>query len=670
MPSDYTGAQWLPCKNFWPGTNTMKQVVIHGTASGGPQTGYELATGSEFNDGNTASVHYINDVDGTVYQIVQETDAAWGNCCVTGIPMPTGYYPLPGTSDGHLTGLDASLNYNRSTISIENVKHSSDNSESLTDAQYKSLVTLVADICTRRKILPVKGSLIGHFDLDPVNKARCPGTFDWSTFYHDVQVAMGYGPMNTDKVLIQALIAGFRGSNVETIVAIAQAESGLMQYRQGVNADGTLDRGILQFNSHWHPEVTDTQAYSLSSAMASAFTLSGGTDFSAWNTYKSGAYTTYLGGINPVLSSTGEVADFCDADQFQPAKTQGACGAFALACVDAAAPVGKPCTKTPAQVVAEAEAWYAQMDGDNSISNFDGLNLTQMYALASQAKITYYPLNNDLNQIRSWVRAGHAVIINATEDSYFDLGLNDTVPYYWSCVGCNHIITITGVASDGNFLVRDSANVTDLNNPTTLRPGPRKYDASKMNLNWAFATVMHGQSMPIVQGGVPTMGVPTGWTDDGKLLHNPANKFVVAAGFRTTILNWPGGWETWNVPLEDEHDSNPLEQSNTSLGEGHSQVFRNRRLEYDIKNNNMFYGWLGSEYLWYVNAYNTCQASLKTETAKEATDQSTITSLNGQVEDLKAQLAASVPGTGVSSDEQTAINNAINALVALQQYKK
>jgi hypothetical protein len=677
MTADYSGAQWVPCKNFWPGGNSMQKIVIHGTASGGPQTGYQLATSAEYNDGNTASSHYIVDVDGTVYQTVAESDSAWGNCCVTGNEAPAGYFPIPGTADYHLNGLIASgHNYNHDTISIENIKSSSDNSEALTPLQYEALVKLVADIATRRHILPVKGSLIGHFDLDPINRARCPGTFDWSEFYRDVQTAMGYGPINPSEARAYALSAGFVDENVDTIVAIAQAESDLMPLRQGINTDGSLDRGILQINSHWHAEVTEEQAYNPTQSFVQAFRISGGgADFNAWNTYKNGSYKQFIEGVQPMLSSTGEVADFCDADQFQPSKTQDACGFFAVACVDAAAPAGSPCTKTVAAVIAEAENWYAQYNGDNSISNQDGMTTAQEYQLLKQVGLQYYPLNNDVNQIRQWVKAGFPVIIAGGEAGMYDMGLGNVVPYYWNYQSLNHIIVITGVTNDGNFLVRDSANVTDLFNPNSLRPGPRKYDASKLQLISATAIIMHGQQMPIVSGGIP-VGVPQGWHDDGMTLTAPNGEQVVL-GFRSHILGANPQWPGWDQPLEHEHHVDVFEYSNPSFGSGggEQQLFINHMLAWSPSLNAVVEEWMGRELKYYRDLSSTLQSKvndlssqLASETTKEQSDQAQIASLNSQIASLQAQLAQ--PGGSISPDEQTAINNAVAALEALKQYSK
>jgi hypothetical protein len=372
------------------------------------------------------------------------------------------------------------------------------------------------------------------------------------------------------------------------------------------------------------------------------------------------------------VTSKGEIADFCDADQFQPAKTQDACGFFSVAIVDAAAPVGKPCTKTVSQVITEAEAWYAQYDGSNAISNTAGMTLDQEYRLLAQVNLKYYPLGLNLNQIRGWLKAGYPVIICAPEFSFYDLGLNDTVPYYWTPVG-NHIVVLTGVTSDGNFLVRDPANVTDLYNPNSLRPGPRKYDASKLQLLWATAIIMHGQAMPLVQGGIP-VGTPTGWKDDGKTL-TPPNNIPVVDGFRTYILNHT--WNAANVPQEKTHAENPVLLHVPSLGSGTVQLFRDSMLWWTPAKGVVNEPELGIEIYLRDQQINKLNSQLAAATAQENTDTAKVsslttanTNLQQQVETLQAQLASGTTstGSGISPDEQTAIDNAVAALTVLQQF--
>ncbi len=56
-------------------------------------------------------------------------------------------------------------------------------------------------------------------------------------------------------------IARAEGVDPELAVRVAKAESNLDPLAKHENKDGSLDRGLFQINSKWHPEVTDNQAY-------------------------------------------------------------------------------------------------------------------------------------------------------------------------------------------------------------------------------------------------------------------------------------------------------------------------------------------------------------------------------------------------------------------------
>jgi hypothetical protein len=86
----------------------------------------------------------------------------------------------------------------------------------------------------------------------------------------------------------------------------------------------------------------------------------------------------------PELSPTGEIASFLDVNQFQPGRTQFACGFFACSVVKSMAPVGQHPTQTAQEMIAEAEQWYAQFDGDNSTRNMDGMSLQGTREQSSQ----------------------------------------------------------------------------------------------------------------------------------------------------------------------------------------------------------------------------------------------------------------------------------------------
>jgi Lysozyme like domain len=93
-----------------------------------------------------------------------------------------------------------------------------------------------------------------------------------------------------------ATAAGFQGDNAITIVAIAMAESGLNPHARNTagNTPPSTDRGILQFNSYWHREISDAQADDPAEAFRQAFRVTWGNDFHEWATFVSGAYQQYI----------------------------------------------------------------------------------------------------------------------------------------------------------------------------------------------------------------------------------------------------------------------------------------------------------------------------------------------------------------------------------------
>ncbi|HZS78199.1 MAG TPA: hypothetical protein VFA41_16425 [Ktedonobacteraceae bacterium] len=296
------------------------------------------------------------------------------------------------------------------------------------------------------------------------------------------------------------------------------------------------------------------------------------------------------------LTPTGEVATFADVDQFQPGRTQFACGFFCCAIVKSMTPVGQKPSQTLQEMIAEAEQWYARYNGDNSIRNMDGMNLVQLYDLLTQIGLHFQATGTDRDLLRAWLHLGYPVIVAGEESSFRDLELGSAVPYPWHPSG-NHIIVLTGVRHDNNFLVRDPANVTDLYNPHTLRPGPRAYDAAKMQLISATVVVPPWLPRPPAnfdprkEPFIPV--IPDGWRDDGTTLTAP-NGHKVVRGFREYVLSH--NWHPENVPLQEEMGRTPLEDSNPALGSGTQQIFNWTVLEWTPARG-IFIAWVGQELL-------------------------------------------------------------------------
>jgi N-acetyl-anhydromuramyl-L-alanine amidase AmpD len=151
------------------GTNDHTWVVLHKTASPGPAQAIAayFQTNSDMH-----STHYVVGQDGVIVQCVYERDGAGGNCCI---------------EPGHAAYLPTDINLNLKTISIEHVDPAPDNSTPLTPAQAAASFRLVRDICQRWQI-PMRrgdaaGGIIGHGDIAPVTRARCPGNYPWEDLF-------------------------------------------------------------------------------------------------------------------------------------------------------------------------------------------------------------------------------------------------------------------------------------------------------------------------------------------------------------------------------------------------------------------------------------------------------------------------------------------------------
>lgn len=88
-----------------------------------------------------------------------------------------------------------------------------------------------------------------------------------------------------------AMIAGFSGYSLRTIVAIASAESSLRTDAIGVVGEV----GILQIALFYHPQFSRACALNAECSFQAAYFISnGGRDFTAWTVYNNGVYKAYL----------------------------------------------------------------------------------------------------------------------------------------------------------------------------------------------------------------------------------------------------------------------------------------------------------------------------------------------------------------------------------------
>jgi hypothetical protein len=167
MP-DYASALWIPNSNYFANTGKKRFLILHATAGGSSAENIAAYFQGTEATTNPVSSHYVVGKDGTVVQCIDEKDGAYGN--------------------GVVTSAAWAGNPNLYTISIEHVKSSTDNSEPLTPAQQMASFALIKDICIRNGIgmhdADERTGITGHFAIDPINRARCPGNFDWQALWN------------------------------------------------------------------------------------------------------------------------------------------------------------------------------------------------------------------------------------------------------------------------------------------------------------------------------------------------------------------------------------------------------------------------------------------------------------------------------------------------------
>ncbi len=167
--------------NFWG--NTPRWLILHKTA--GFHTAQDVAAYFQSgSNGLEVSSHYVVGQDGAVVQCVRETDGAGAN----GV--------LEAGHDAWWSG-----NPNLVTYSFEHVDPSSDNSTPLTDAQKAASFQLVHDVCARRNIpmrpADANGGITGHYSIDPLSRAHCPGNYPWDELWAYLKGAT-YMPVPTN----------------------------------------------------------------------------------------------------------------------------------------------------------------------------------------------------------------------------------------------------------------------------------------------------------------------------------------------------------------------------------------------------------------------------------------------------------------------------------------
>ena len=157
--------EWVGSKNFSSRAgNTPCAIVDHITSGSYPGCLKWMQ-----NPISQASATYLVLKDGRILQLVKERDKAWAN----------GIVNKPNWS------LYSGFNPNLYTISIE---HEGMSGDVMPDAQYQSSLWLHKDIIARWKMPIDENHIIGHYRINSVDKANCPGSgFPWDRLFKDLK---------------------------------------------------------------------------------------------------------------------------------------------------------------------------------------------------------------------------------------------------------------------------------------------------------------------------------------------------------------------------------------------------------------------------------------------------------------------------------------------------
>jgi len=122
------------------------------------------------NPDSKVSSHFGVGKNGEIHQYVNLNNPAWAN---GGVNKPSWPLLIPG------------VNPNYYTVSIE---HEGNSGDVMPEAQYQATLALHRWLIETLGISVTRDNIIGHYRIDSVNKANCPGTgFTWDRLFEDLK---------------------------------------------------------------------------------------------------------------------------------------------------------------------------------------------------------------------------------------------------------------------------------------------------------------------------------------------------------------------------------------------------------------------------------------------------------------------------------------------------
>lgn len=158
-------AAWDPSPNFWPGRNGKKPIAIVVHIEAGTEAGSDAWFA---NPASKVSAHYSISKEGVIHQHVRDQDTAWAN----------GVLDRPDMSVPWIAELArGGANPNFVTLSIE---HEGEPGQAFPEAQTAASRALIHALCETHGIPPDREHVVGHDQIDSVNRKDCPGpSFPW-----------------------------------------------------------------------------------------------------------------------------------------------------------------------------------------------------------------------------------------------------------------------------------------------------------------------------------------------------------------------------------------------------------------------------------------------------------------------------------------------------------
>lgn len=206
----------------------------------------------------------------------------------------------------------------------------------------------------------------------------------------------------------------------------------------------------------------------------------------------------------PLKTPSGEIAKYVDDDQFGFGQSPDKCGPEAVAQYWHSTRPDQNNPYTASQIHAQASSLYVHFIGPDVASDQNGTGNQTLYNMLDFVgfKDRHLALPLDVHTISAWLEEGYAVIVGFAEESAHDVELGRNPYQNWNPAGLFHIINLTGVDNNGDWLVRDTAN---LEPNGALRAGPRHY---KTSLQLTSATLVAASWMPVPTSATPPKPAP------------------------------------------------------------------------------------------------------------------------------------------------------------------